>query len=206
MMKIFFCLLISLTFSVLKAQEEKLVQFSGLTITSDSLNAVPFVNIIIKGINRGTISDYRGFFSLVVDEGDTVIFSHLSFVQEAYIIPKGLDNDKYSVIQLLTQDTVFLAETIIHPWPTKEQFRQAFLSLNIPDDDLERAKKNLEREKLREIMETLPRDGKEIQKQYLAAQAAKYYYAGQTPPMNIFNPLAWAEFFAAWKRGDFRKK
>jgi len=25
-------------------------------------------------------------------------------------------------------------------------------------------------------------------------------------PMNILNPLAWADFIKAWKRGDFKKK
>jgi hypothetical protein len=24
--------------------------------------------------------------------------------------------------------------------------------------------------------------------------------------MNILNPLAWGEFFEAWKRGDFRRQ
>jgi len=30
------------------------------------------------------------------------------------------------------------------------------------------------------------------------------YYAGQAPPMNIFNPVAWGQFIQAWKRGDFK--
>jgi len=29
---------------------------------------------------------------------------------------------------------------------------------------------------------------------------------GQVPPQNIFNPIAWAEFIQAWKRGDFKRK
>ena len=42
---------------------------------------------------------------------------------------------------------------------------------------------------------------------YISAdQAVKYYYAGQVPPQNIFNPAAWGEFIKAWKRGDFKKK
>jgi hypothetical protein len=37
--------------------------------------------------------------------------------------------------------------------------------------------------------------------------AQKSYYAGgQIPPMNILNPFAWAQFFEAWKRGDFKRK
>jgi hypothetical protein len=40
----------------------------------------------------------------------------------------------------------------------------------------------------------------------MRATAQKYTYQGQVPPQNIFNPMAWAEFIQAWKRGDFKKK
>jgi hypothetical protein len=106
----------------------------------------------------------------------------------------------------MTFDTVFLSETVIYPWPTPEQFRQAFLSLNIPDDDLERARKNLERQRLKELGDAMVMDANENKDYYLRQQAAKFYYKGQTPPMNIFNPVAWAEFFKAWQRGDFKRK
>ena len=36
--------------------------------------------------------------------------------------------------------------------------------------------------------------------------ANRAVYQGQTPPMNIFNPAAWADFIQAWKRGDFKNK
>ena len=39
---------------------------------------------------------------------------------------------------------------------------------------------------------------------YLRQQATRYYYQGQAPPQNLFNPAAWAEFIQAWKRGDFK--
>lgn len=185
---------------------DSLVQFSGLVMTSDSLEGIPYVNIYIKTIGRGTVSDYNGFFSLVVKPGDTLVFSHISFERDRYIVPADLKGPRYSVIKLLTKDTINLAETIIYPWPSPMQFREAFLSLNIPDDDLERARKNLEREKLKEIGESLKPDANETLDLYARNEAYKYYYYGQIPPMNIFNPLAWAEFFKAWKRGDFKKK
>jgi hypothetical protein len=52
----------------------------------------------------------------------------------------------------------------------------------------------------------LPRDGRESQQIYQNMVANKNYWAGQQPPMTIFSPLAWMEFFRAWKRGDFRRK
>ena len=190
----------------LLAQSDDLVQFSGLVMTSDSLQGIPYVNIIVKGENRGTASNYRGFFSFVARPGDVVQFSALGFRTETYKIPEDLTDSKYSIIKLMTQDTVYLPETIIYPWPTKDQLRNAFLSFDIPDDDLERARKNLERETLKEIGESMVMDANENTDYYMRQQAKKFYYIGQTPPMNIFNVFAWAEFIEAWKRGDFKRK
>ncbi|MBK6839366.1 MAG: hypothetical protein IPG90_14770 [Bacteroidetes bacterium] len=42
-----------------------LVQFSGIVVTSDSLNPVPYTSIMIRNTYRGTVGDYYGFFSFV---------------------------------------------------------------------------------------------------------------------------------------------
>ena len=64
----------------------------------------------------------------------------------------------------------------------------------------------MDRERLAELGERLEQDGGEATSLALRNTSAKTYYYGQTPPQNIFNPLAWAEFIRAWKRGDFKKK
>lgn len=184
----------------------RLIQFSGVVMTSDSLKTIPFVNIVNLQTHRGTTSDYLGFFSFVSSPGDTVVFSSIGYKRKHFIIPDSLLSSKYSIIQLLTQDTFHLPETIVYPWPTPEQFKEAFITMNIPDDDLERARRNLKNEELREKGELLAMDADENQDYYMRGEAAKFYYAGQYPVMNILNPLAWAEFFAAWKRGDYKKK
>ena len=56
------------------------------------------------------------------------------------------------------------------------------------------------------LLAIIPTDGREASNNYLRQTANKYYYAGQAPPQNIFNPFAWSEFIKAWKRGDYKKK
>ena len=56
------------------------------------------------------------------------------------------------------------------------------------------------------LMRSMPRDGRESANFALAQGAKKYYYQGQTPPIGLLNPLAWADFISAWKRGDFKNK
>lgn len=186
--------------------DKQLVQLSGLVLTSDSLIGVPYTTVIVKGTGRGTVSNGQGFFSIVAAQGDELIFTSVGFTYGYYKISDTLDEQRYSIVQLLTPDTIFLPETMVFPWPTKEQFREAFLSLNIPAGDIEIAKRNLEKQRLMELGETLAYDPGETAQLYLRSEAQKFYYAGQAPPMNIFNPIAWAKFVQAWKNGDFKKK
>jgi hypothetical protein len=76
----------------------------------------------------------------------------------------------------------------------------------VPDDDIEIARRNTDVAKRRILMKTIPGDGGEATKMQFNKIAQKAVYTGQTPPMNIFNPAAWAEFIQAWKRGDFKNK
>lgn len=187
--------------------DKKVVQFSGYVLTPDSLIGIPFVTIKVKNTNKGTISDPQGFFSFVGEAGDTITFSSIGFKKSNYIIPDDLQSNKYSIVKLMAQDEVYIDTVTIYPWPSKDMFRQAFLSLQLEQSDVERAMKNLEREYLKEMGAAMPMDANENADNYLRAQAQKYYYAGgQVPPQNIFNVFAWAQFIEAWRRGDFKKK
>ena len=193
-------------FSIAQNHYKDLVQFSGVIVTGDSLKPIPFTSIIIKGTYRGTISDYYGFFSFVAQKTDTIEFSCLGFKKAHYIIPDTLSGNKYSLIQMMSGDTILLRETIIYPWPTQEQFKNAFLRLNIPDDDLERAKKNLARAEIKEKYENLAMDGSMNYKYAMQQKSSQLYYAGQAVPNSLLNPIAWAKFIQAWQNGDFKRK
>jgi hypothetical protein len=192
------------------AQFEKLkdsvVQLYGVVMTADSLRAIPSVTVMIKGQNRGTITNEQGVFSIVVMKGDIVEFTSIGYKPKLATIPRELEGNQFSLLQLLVTDTVYLPATIIKPRPTKEQFERDFVNVDIPDDDLEIARKNTDESKRRVLARTLPRDGRESSNMFLRNNAQRYYYNGQTPPQNIFNPAAWAEFIQAWKRGDFKNQ
>jgi len=207
------CLLLFLSGNLVAQRDDHdLVQFSGVVVTADSLRPVPFTNITIEKTGRGTTSDYWGFFSIVVRKKDVITFSSVGFKKVYFRIPDTLTENRYSLIQVMTSDTIMLAETVIYPWPTREQFRQAFLKLNIPDDDIEIARKNLAYMEMRDRdprnydPEKFGMNGAQNYKNYVDRSVDKLYYAGQTIPNNLLNPIAWAKFIQAWKRGDFKKK
>ncbi|MBL7889660.1 MAG: carboxypeptidase-like regulatory domain-containing protein [Bacteroidia bacterium] len=188
------------------SKARKLVQFTGIVVEGDSLKPVPYTSIIIKNTNRGTISDYFGYFSFVAQESDTLQFSAIGYANASFIIPDTLTTNKYSLIQVLRTDTVYLQTTEVYPWPTKEQFKQAFLKLEMPEDDLDRASRNMARADMKERMTGMAMDASLNYKYSMQQYQSKLYYAGQLPPNNLLNPIAWAKFIQAWKRGDYKKK
>lgn len=187
-------------------QNKKLIQFSGVVVNGDSLQPIPFVNVMIKNSYHGTVSDYYGYFSFVAQENDVIEFSALGYKKSSFTIPDSLEESRYSLIQMLNGDTILLNTAIIYPWPTKEQFKQAFINLELPNDDMARAQRNLEREAMRQRGESMSMDGAMNQKYYMQQRNSRLYYAGQLPPNNLLNPIAWAKFIQAWKNGDFKRK
>lgn len=164
------------------------------------------VSIVVKGTGRGTLSNSQGVFSIVVLKGDEIEFSCIGFKNKITKIPAEMQGNQFSMIQLMINDTAFLPAAIIKPRPTREQFERDFVATDVPDDNIEIARKNTDMATRRILMRTLPNDGREAVNMSLARSAQRYYYTGQTPPMNIFNPFAWSEFIRSWKRGDYKRK
>ncbi len=186
--------------------KDSIVQLYGVVMTADSLRAVPSASIIVIDKGRGTLTNNDGVFSIVVLKGDKITFSCVGFKDKTIEIPTTLKENQYSVIQLMVNDTTFLPATILKPRPSREQFERDFLNNTIPDDYYEIARQNTDEAKRRILISSLPADGREAVNYQMKQQANKYYYAGQIPPMNILNPLAWADFIKSWKRGDYKKK
>ena len=195
---------------VTKAQfetyKDSVIQLYGVVMSADSLMALPSVSIVVKGRNQGTITNEQGVFSIVVLKGDNIEFTSVGYKPQLVHIPKNLDGNQHSMIQLMVEDTVYLPATIIKKYPTREEFERDFVNLQIPDDDEEIARKNLSEDNRRALIAVYPKDGREASNYYLQQNARKSYSAGQLPPQNIFNPMAWSEFIKAWKRGDYKRK
>lgn len=204
----------SLSLSAQSSQSNKsnidsgLIQFSGLLLTSDSIFPIPFATIHVIGKPYGTYSNLEGYFSFPARKGDTIVFTHVEFNEVKIVIPDTLKEYKYSVVMLMTKDTFYFQGVVIMALPPRATFDHVFATQDIPDDDLSRAKQNLDREELKDQAASLTgTDASEAYKLLARSYANRpYYNTGQIPPMNIMNPFAWAQFFEAWKRGDYKRK
>ncbi len=213
-MKYLFLLCFSiLSFTCVRAQlvdqyGEELVQFSGMVLdgTNSQLYPIPYATVLIQNDGRGTYANLDGFFSIVTHKGDTVIFSALGYDDARYVVPDTLKEDKYSIVQMMTKNSIDLPAAVVFPWPSRDHFKLEFLAMDVTEELQTIASNNLSAEKLEALQKTVPRSGAENGSFYLRQQAKQTYYIGQRPPMNIFSPVAWKQFFDGWKRGDFKKK
>jgi len=184
----------------------KLIQFSGVIVSGDSLYPVPFTSVLIRGSQHGTISDYSGFFSFVAQENDVVEFSAIGYKPNLFTIPDSLPENKFSIIQVMNSDTIFLNEAVIFPWPSKEQFKNAFLNLNLPNDDNAKAQNNLRAMRNPEWYRNVGADATMNQSFMLQQNNTRVYGNGALPSANILNPFAWAKFIADWRSGKLKRQ
>ena len=187
-------------------KDRHLVQFSGVVVTGDSLEPVPFTSILTRGSYRGTISDVYGYYSFVAQAGDTLEFAAVGFKRGNYVIPDTLKESKYSMIHVLFPDTMLLSPLEVYPWPSREQFRDAFMALNVADDEYQRVLKHLNSAEAIQRMENLPPDAGLAAHYQSALDNTRIYNQGMAPTINLFNPIAWAQFVQAWKAGSLKPK
>jgi hypothetical protein len=194
----------SVFFLSIQAQEKKLIQLSG-TVKDELLSPMPFAHILVLNSYRGAITNTYGTFSVVVEEADSVLISSVGYKRKYLVIPDNLPTRFMNIEVVLQVDTLAIGEAKIYPWKTYEQFRDAFVNLNLPTDDMERARKNIALIRTQIIMDFEP-SARANFRYIMEQQYQQTFTQGQYPSYQLLNPFAWIKFFKALKRGDFKQK
>lgn len=195
------CTLVTVSF----AQRKKLVQVTG-RITDELLQPLPFAHIFVLNDNRGTITDNGGKFSFVAEIHDTIMFSSLGYRKKTIVIADTLSDPFLTLNIVLETDTIMIAEVEIYPWKSYEEFKEAFINLKLPQDDMERARKNIALLKTQIILDNNP-SARSNYRYIMNQQYNETFNQGMVAPSySILNPFAWAKFFESIKRGDYKKK
>jgi hypothetical protein len=189
--------------SAQRKRDEKLIQLSGV-VRNEYLQPLQFVHILIMNKSRGTISDTKGMFSFVVEPYDTIVFSAVGYKRTGIVVPDTLESFHFPVDIIMEGDTIEIREVIILPWKTYQEFKQAFIALELPDDDLERAFHNLALIQQQIHNPDAPPDPDVNYQYHLREQFNARYTQGQTPYYSIFDPLRWAKFFNYLEEGKFK--
>ncbi len=189
------------------AQERaRIIQFSGIVLGQDSTSGVPGVHIYAPKAGRGTTTNAYGYFSMPVLEGDSLIISAVSYERRHFIIPKG-KSENYTVVIELTEDTTYLPELQIFPYPTEELFKEAILALELPNQgDLNNLRRNLDEDILRKMFANTAMGPSTNHNYFIQQQQNDWNRRFQPTTIPLLNPFAWAQFIKSIKRGDLKKK
>jgi len=186
------------------AQEKKLIQLNGRVI-NEMLEPLPFSHILIMNSYRGAITNSNGRYTLVVEVGDTVLFSAAGYKRKYLRMPGTVIKPFLQLDVQLEIDTLVIDAVEVYPWKSYEEFKEAFVNLKLPTDDMERARRNIALIRTQIIMDYEP-DAYANFQNIMEQQYRQTYSQNMNQSWQILNPFAWAKFFEALKRGDYKSK
>lgn len=199
---IFFLFIAAATFA--QQKEKPLVQFTGIVHNADSVKiVVPYVTITnISNRNQVYLSNYEGYFSFVAHEQDTLLFTSIGYSAVQVVIPANITNKSYTAQVWIKPQVINLPAFRVFPWATTDEFRKDFLAMKLADDDLEIARKNLERAASRASGNNLPRDGQEISSSWAQNEHNAIMNQHSLQPNPLLNPIAWGALMNQIAAGD----
>jgi len=190
--------------------QEVLIQWTGV-VQNDLFQPIPFAHIIVQRDFRGTVSDPQGKFTIITYPRDTLIVSYVGYKLLKIPVPNFSNEDSkhYYKDIILTEDTLMLRELVVFPWRTYREFKEAFLALELPDDDLRRAYHNiavLQEQIYNASFNRSASPSANFRDMMNSRTNRMVTYGHMYPTYAITNPIAWAQFFQALRNGEFRKK
>ncbi|RZL46053.1 MAG: hypothetical protein EOP00_16185 [Pedobacter sp.] len=181
----------------------KLVQFSGIITDADSNAVVPYVTITnLSNKNQKYAANYQGYYSFIVNPGDTVVFSAVGFTSKTFVLPNQIAEHKFTAMIKLKSEVVYLQTVRVMPWATVEEFTKDFLTMKVADDDMAIAKKNLSPNALKGAILTLQRDGQEISNSNYRYNFDRMVNVNMRQTNPFLNPFAWGKLIQMISNGD----
>ncbi|GAB2700295.1 hypothetical protein GCM10027037_26310 [Mucilaginibacter koreensis] len=204
---LFFLLLSMATFAQQKA-EKPLVQFSGIVHNAEKKeDIVPNVTVTnVSYHNQANAANYKGYFSFVVHEQDTLRFTSVGYAPQTVVVPTGIKNGSYTLLVDMKPQVINLPMFRVFPWATTEEFRKDFLAIKLADDDLALAYKNLSRNNIAASLRSTARDPDEIRSADVQDLHNRIQNSHSLIPNPLLNPVAWGSLIKQIADGDKSRK
>ena len=127
----------SVLFCFLFAQQtfaQDQIEISG-TVTSSGENPepLPFINVMVKGTNRGTTTDFDGKYSIKTDPNATLVFSYLGYKTQEIPV-----DGKTELSVQLEEDVAALDEVVVTGYGSQEKKSITGAISTVTSDDLEK--------------------------------------------------------------------
>jgi TonB-linked SusC/RagA family outer membrane protein len=105
MKKLLIILFLSGLYAHVWAQDRML---TGKVTSAENDEALPGVNVFVKGTTKGVVTDLEGFYQIQVAEGDVVVFSYVGYLNEEKLIGTETTVDIVLIADIHTMDEVYV--------------------------------------------------------------------------------------------------
>jgi hypothetical protein len=200
-----FCLVPLAAFS---QGQDKTVLFQVRVVASSNSEFLPLAYIFNPQAGRGALSDNFGQVDMYVFPGDSLVISYIGYKKKYYIVPRDTEL-VHQVIIPMEEMTTMLREVKVFPHSSEEEFKQAFLAMQLRDaQQRENARNNLEQSKLNvfalQAGMGASSNFRNFSDMMISSQANKSFF--NSPMLALTNPFAWISFIKSVKNGDLKRK
>ncbi len=190
--------------------ERKAIIFTGVVVDGTTAERLPNTTILIPRAGKGTLASETGYFAIPVFPGDSVVFSYTGYKTQYHIIPKKLNEESYSAVVAMRESINMLEPVVIYPYSTEEEFKKAFLELQLPDqDDYDAIAKSMDPDYINRMTAFVGNNAqtnfRHTMDQYMFGRESMAN-RGFATTMPFLNPFAWANFIKSVKKGDLKQK
>lgn len=212
-MKVFFLKIILLIISLLcknlfscaQDSPRPVMQLTGIILGKDSIQEIPGVHVYVPKAGRGCTSNYFGFFSMPVLEGDSIVFSSVGYKRISYIVPAHAEESSLKILVTLEEDITYLDELEVFPYPSESIFKAAILATKIPDNNgMQSMQDFFSSKEFLLAANNLPASANMNHRYFIKMQQQSYNNRFQPPSMtmSLLNPFAWRNFIRSLKKKD----
>ena len=201
-------LLSLLSWTAFSQGQDKTVLFQGRVVASSNAEFLPLAYIFNPQAGRGALSDNFGQVDMYVFPGDSLVISYIGYKKKYYIVPRDTEL-VHQVIIPMEEMTTMLREVKVFPHSSEEEFKQAFLAMQLRDaQQRENARNNLEQSKLNvfalQAGMGASSNFRNFSDMMISSQANKSFF--NSPMLALTNPFAWISFIKSVKNGDLKRK
>jgi hypothetical protein len=188
--------------------QDKTVLFQGRVVASSNSEFLPLAYIFNPQAGRGALSDNFGQVDMYVFPGDSLVISYIGYKKKYYIVPRDTEL-VHQVIIPMEEMTTMLREVKVFPHSSEEEFKQAFLAMELRDaQQRDNARNNLEQSKLNvfalQAGMGASSNFRNFSDMMISSQANKSFF--NSPMLALTNPFAWISFIKSVKNGDLKRK
>ena len=127
----------------LTATEAQQITIKGQVIDAATHEVVRFAHVENFSQGQTTFTDTSGIFNLEGREGDTLIFSAIGFFYKKVVVTDSLMSLPSIPVFQIDERVYDLAGATIYTPGTYQQFKHDVISLDIPETETDRLRKNL---------------------------------------------------------------